>query len=151
MFCWVSFFCILCIVCLLFSFIFIFSNLVHSWHHLINWTLSCVPNRFQVLHPVPIMIQGVYRYSRYFVICCLPEPQSVELRIEGQTDKCSKNEDINFQFTGFGIVGKVKCVQKLQMKLGTNATGKNLCFQQNHAIINIACELFSNILFIWCI
>ena len=37
----------------------------------------------------------------------LPDPESVELTIDGTTDKCSKGEDINFQFTGFGVVGKV--------------------------------------------
>ena len=41
---------------------------------------------------------------------CVSEPQSVELHIDGQTDKCSKGEDINFQFTGFGVVGRV-CFQ----------------------------------------
>ena len=41
--------------------------------------------------------------------CVLEEPQTVELSINGKTDKCSSGEDINFQFTGFGIVGKV-CV-----------------------------------------
>jgi hypothetical protein len=35
------------------------------------------------------------------------EPQSVDLIIDGKTDKCSLQEDINFQFTGFGVVGKV--------------------------------------------
>ena len=37
----------------------------------------------------------------------LTEPESVDLLIDGQNDKCSKGEDINFQFTGFGVVGKV--------------------------------------------
>ena len=32
----------------------------------------------------------------------------VTLNIDGKTDKCSLQEDINFQFTGFGIVGKVR-------------------------------------------
>ena len=27
--------------------------------------------------------------------------------IDGKTDKCSRSEDINFQFTGFGVVGQV--------------------------------------------
>jgi len=42
------------------------------------------------------------------LMCCLcSEPEFVELSINGKTDKCSSGEDINFQFTGFGIVGKV--------------------------------------------
>lgn len=38
------------------------------------------------------------------------DPQSIELHIDGKTDQCSKGEDINFQFTGFGVVGKVGMV-----------------------------------------
>ena len=32
----------------------------------------------------------------------------MELNIDGSTDKCSMTQDINFQFTGFGVVGKVE-------------------------------------------
>jgi len=46
-----------------------------------------------------------------------PEPQSVELSINGKTDKCSLGEDINFQFTGFGIVGKVRLGNKSTVNL----------------------------------
>ena len=35
------------------------------------------------------------------------DPYSVELNIDGTTDKCSKGEDINFIFTGFTLSGKV--------------------------------------------
>lgn len=35
------------------------------------------------------------------------EPQSLALNIDGKTDKCSRSEDVNFQFTGFGVVGKI--------------------------------------------
>lgn len=35
------------------------------------------------------------------------DPNSVELNIDGTTDKCSKGEDINFIFTGFTLSGKV--------------------------------------------
>ena len=38
---------------------------------------------------------------------CVLEPQSFDLVIDGKNDLCSKGEDINFQFTGFGVVGKV--------------------------------------------
>ena len=34
-------------------------------------------------------------------------PDSVALSIDGTTDPCSMNQDINFLFTGFGVVGKV--------------------------------------------
>ena len=35
------------------------------------------------------------------------DPNSVELNIDGTTDRCSKGEDINFVFTGFTLSGKV--------------------------------------------
>ncbi|CAF0810412.1 unnamed protein product [Brachionus calyciflorus] len=35
------------------------------------------------------------------------EPSQVMVNIDGQTDACSKNEDINFFFKGFGLSGKV--------------------------------------------
>ena len=38
------------------------------------------------------------------------DPSSVELNIDGSTDKCSKGEDINFIFTGFTLSGKVSFV-----------------------------------------
>ena len=36
-------------------------------------------------------------------------PESVDLSIDGSTDLCSQGKDINFQFTGFGVVGQVSC------------------------------------------
>ena len=42
----------------------------------------------------------------------IAEPESVDLLIDGVNDLCSRGEDINFQFTGFGVVGKVS-VQSL--------------------------------------
>ena len=41
------------------------------------------------------------------MVCCIVDPNSVELNIDGTTDKCSKGEDINFIFTGFTLSGKV--------------------------------------------
>ncbi|XP_061085827.1 BOS complex subunit NOMO1 [Conger conger] len=35
------------------------------------------------------------------------EPTSVDLRVDGQTDICTKGEDINFVFTGFSVLGQV--------------------------------------------
>ena len=50
------------------------------------------------------------------IVCCVADPNSVELNIDGTTDKCSKGEDINFIFTGFTLSGKVGfksgCVQQ---------------------------------------
>ena len=35
------------------------------------------------------------------------EPESVEIHVDGEKDKCSLGEDINFIFTGFSLDGKV--------------------------------------------
>ncbi|KAI5632132.1 carboxypeptidase regulatory-like domain-containing protein [Phthorimaea operculella] len=35
------------------------------------------------------------------------EPSQVDLTVDGTTDPCSTNQDINFAFNGFGITGKV--------------------------------------------
>lgn len=37
------------------------------------------------------------------------EPTSIDLHVDGTTDKCSLGEDINFKFTGFSVTGKVPC------------------------------------------
>ena len=53
----------------------------------------------------------VYDKAEYSLVVEPPkgwsfEPPSVEIAIDGSSDKCSKQEDINFHFTGFGIAGK---------------------------------------------
>ncbi|XP_065652642.1 BOS complex subunit NOMO1 isoform X2 [Hydra vulgaris] len=35
-------------------------------------------------------------------------PSEINLKIDGQTDPCSKGDDLNFVFTGFSVVGMVK-------------------------------------------
>ena len=39
-------------------------------------------------------------------------PETVELTVDGQTDPCSRGEDINFQFAGFPINGQVRSGDK---------------------------------------
>lgn len=36
------------------------------------------------------------------------EPSQVELNIDGETDACTLNQDINFVFKGFGLAGRVR-------------------------------------------
>lgn len=45
--------------------------------------------------------------NNFKILIFTTEPQSVELNIDGANDPCSKGEDINFLFTGFGVTGKV--------------------------------------------
>lgn len=35
------------------------------------------------------------------------EPAEVDLEVDGEHDLCSKNQDVNFEFSGFGITGSV--------------------------------------------
>lgn len=41
--------------------------------------------------------------------CHVPflDPESVDIHIDGETDKCSRSEDINFHFKGFSVFGQV--------------------------------------------
>ena len=50
----------------------------------------------------PLIVKHIF-----CVMFPLTDPSSVDLHIDGETDACSKSEDINFRFTGFGVVGKV--------------------------------------------
>lgn len=54
--------------------------------------------------------------SSFFFFCLffsLPlEPTSVDLHVDGVSDICTKEEDINFVFTGFSVTGTVKIVKE---------------------------------------
>ena len=57
-----------------------------------------------------ILVQNVYLSTKFQA---LPprgwkiEPDQFELNIDGETDACSKNKDMNFEFIGFGVTGSV--------------------------------------------
>ena len=36
------------------------------------------------------------------------EPEEVSLKVDGETDQCSRAEDINFEIIGFSIYGQVR-------------------------------------------
>lgn len=38
------------------------------------------------------------------------EPEEVSLKVDGETDQCSRAEDINFEIIGFSIYGQVRVV-----------------------------------------
>ncbi|XP_064641106.1 BOS complex subunit NOMO3-like [Lineus longissimus] len=71
----------------------------------LKYQMDCAPNNGYYM--IPVYDKGVY------VLKVEPpkgwefEPESIELNIDGSTDKCSKGEDINFQFVGFAVEGKV--------------------------------------------
>ncbi|XP_077985075.1 BOS complex subunit NOMO1-like [Glandiceps talaboti] len=71
----------------------------------LKYQTDCAPNNGYFL--IPIYDKGD------FILRVEPpagwnfDPSNVELSIDGKTDKCSQGVDINFQFTGFSIVGRV--------------------------------------------
>ena len=66
------------------------------------------------------------------------DPGSVELNIDGSTDKCSKGEDINFIFAGFTLSGKVNFItlSMTNLYLNTHALQNLLGYVTSHIIIN---------------
>ena len=78
---------------------------LYTTHGSIKYQTDCAPNTGYYLIPL---------YDKAdFILKVEPpkgwsfEPESVELRIDGNTDPCSRQEDINFKFTGFSVNGKV--------------------------------------------
>ncbi|CAB3977797.1 Nodal modulator 1 [Paramuricea clavata] len=72
---------------------------------ILKYKTDCAPNNGYFL--IPLYDKGD------FVLKVEPpqgwsfDPVSVDLHIDGTTDKCTKGEDINFIFTGFTMFGKV--------------------------------------------
>ncbi|XP_028401177.1 nodal modulator 1-like [Dendronephthya gigantea] len=72
---------------------------------ILKYKTDCAPNNGYFL--IPLYDKGD------FVLKVEPpqgwsfDPLSVDLHIDGTTDKCTKGEDINFIFTGFTMSGKV--------------------------------------------
>ncbi|XP_033099080.1 nodal modulator 1-like [Anneissia japonica] len=78
---------------------------VYNKEGALKYHTDCAPNNGYFM--IPIYDKGE------FVLKIEPpqgwsfEPTSVELNIDGKSDVCSKGEDINFQFMGFAVEGKV--------------------------------------------
>ncbi|RMX43282.1 hypothetical protein pdam_00020157 [Pocillopora damicornis] len=66
---------------------------------------ECAPNNGYFL--IPLYDKGVFMLKIEPPVGWSFDPNSVELNIDGTTDRCSKGEDINFVFTGFTLAGKV--------------------------------------------
>ncbi|KAL5020566.1 hypothetical protein ScPMuIL_003458 [Solemya velum] len=78
---------------------------LYTTHGSIKYQTDCAPNTGYYL--IPLYDKGD------FILKVEPptgwsfEPESIELHIDGTTDKCSLGQDINFHFTGFSVQGKV--------------------------------------------
>ncbi|KAH9504323.1 Nodal modulator 2 [Bulinus truncatus] len=78
---------------------------LYTPHGSIKYQTDCAPNTGYYL--IPLYDKGDY------ILKAEPpkgwgfEPVSVELKVDGENDPCSKGEDVNFKFTGFSINGVV--------------------------------------------
>ncbi|KAK3103627.1 hypothetical protein FSP39_020627 [Pinctada imbricata] len=78
---------------------------LYTSHGSIKYQTDCAPNTGYYLIPL-------YEKADFILKVEPPkgwsfEPESVSLKVDGSTDKCSLGEDINFKFTGFTLSGKV--------------------------------------------
>ena len=72
----------------------------------LKFETECAPNNGYFFIPV-------YEHGSYTIKVSPPlgwkfSPAEVTVDIDGVTDDCSTNKDINFNFDGFGVVGRVK-------------------------------------------
>jgi len=78
---------------------------LYTPHGSIKYQTDCAPNTGYYL--IPLYDKGDYKLKTHPPKGWGFEPESVDLKVDGETDQCSKQEDINFKFTGFSIYGKV--------------------------------------------
>ncbi|PIK34154.1 putative nodal modulator 1 [Apostichopus japonicus] len=71
----------------------------------LKYQTDCAPNNGYFM--VPIYDMGSFILKLEPPKGWMFEPSSVSVDIDGETDKCSRGEDINFRFIGFTVKGKV--------------------------------------------
>jgi hypothetical protein len=54
-----------------------------------------------------VLLHIVYSILRDF-LTHYAEPESIELKVDGETDACSQGRDLNFEFKGFAVSGRVR-------------------------------------------
>jgi hypothetical protein len=64
----------------------------------------------------------VYERGEYILKLLPPagwsfEPSQIELNVDGETDPCTLNQDLNFIFKGFGLAGRVCRLSKTNSRL----------------------------------
>ncbi|CAH1796880.1 unnamed protein product [Owenia fusiformis] len=78
---------------------------LYTKHGSLKYSTDCAPNNGYYM--IPLYDKGDYVLKVEPPTGWSFEPSSVDLHVDGTTDKCSKGEDINFVFTGFAVNGKV--------------------------------------------
>ncbi|XGW13667.1 hypothetical protein V3C99_000189 [Haemonchus contortus] len=79
----------------------------------------------------------IYNKGQYSLKVSAPEgwyfePETVDFKLDGVNDPCTKNEDINFSLTGFSISGIVNG------GTGTGPAGLSLTLKQNGKVVDTA-------------
>ena len=71
----------------------------------LKYETECAPNNGYFF--IPVYEQGTYTIKVAPPLGWQFSPSEVVVDIDGETDACSTNTDINFNFDGFGVVGRV--------------------------------------------
>ncbi|CAF1177713.1 unnamed protein product [Adineta ricciae] len=90
-------------------------------------------------------INGYYMIPVYergeYILKLLPpsgwsfEPSQIELNIDGETDPCTQNHDLNFVFKGFGLAGRVISAGSAS-NMGGGPAGVTLTLYQDNKKLN---------------
>lgn len=71
-----------------------------------RWQVLTVSNKVNaVLYPIRCFN---YWHFASFALHLIPEPTTVDIHVDGLNDVCTKEQDINFFFTGFSVLGTVR-------------------------------------------
>ena len=71
----------------------------------LKYETDCAPNNGYYF--VPVYERGEYRLQVVPPLGWQFNPPEVVVEIDGSSDDCSRQQDINFVFAGFGVVGRV--------------------------------------------
>jgi len=86
----------------------------------LKYQTDCAPNNGYYM--IPVYDKGEYVLKVEPPPGWTFDPQIVELNIDGTNDPCSKGDDINFMFTGFGVIGKIVSVGQVDGPAGVTLT-----------------------------
>lgn len=91
--------------------IFIQGDFVLKIEPPVGWSFGKTDSCILTVHERVIIMPAATMKVMLHVFCMgvfSPEPTSVDLYVDGVSDICTKEEDINFVFTGFSVSGTVR-------------------------------------------
>uniref|UniRef100_A0A914VZ87 Nodal modulator 3 n=1 Tax=Plectus sambesii TaxID=2011161 RepID=A0A914VZ87_9BILA len=72
----------------------------------LKYETDCAPNNGYYM--IPVYTKGTYSVRVIPPKGWAFEPESIELKVDGETDACSQGQDLNFEFKGFAVSGRVR-------------------------------------------